>query len=408
MSPIRVALVGYGMAGSVFHAPLIAATPGLKLTSIVTGNPQRQRQAMRDHPGAQVLATPGQVWAAAAEHDLVVIAAPNRHHVSLGLAAVKAGLPLVVDKPLAPTAREGRRLVTAAAGRGLMLTVFHNRRWDGDLLTVQGLTESRALGPVHRFESRYERWRPVPRAGAWRERGDPAEAGGLLFDLGSHLIDQALLLFGRPTTVYAELDRRRPGVRVDDDVFVALSHRDGVRSHLWASAVAAQLGPRMRVLGLQAAYVKYGMDVQEDALRAGARPAGRGWGLEPPEAWGQLVAGERLRRVRTRPGDYRLFYRGVVDALRTGTAPPVDPLDAVAVLEVIEAAQKSARSRSTVRLRPLAAESRRTPVGGPAEGAAVELGGGAAMVGEVMPEHGGGAKASLLRHHLDPVLGLFE
>ncbi len=350
MSAIRVALVGYGMAGSVFHAPLIAVTPGLELASIVTGNVDRQRQAKRDHPGARVLATPEQVWSGAFQHDLVVIAAPNRAHVSLGLAAVRAGLNLVVDKPLAPTAREGRSLVTAARRRGLMLTVFHNRRWDGDLRTVQGLLQSGALGPVLRFESRYERWRPAPRAGAWREAGDPAEAGGLLFDLGSHLIDQALLLFGRPTTVYAELDRRRPGALVDDDGFVALGHQAGVRSHLWTSAVAAQLGPRMRVLGLKAAYVKYGMDVQEDALRAGARPIGRGWGLEPTEAWGQLGAGDRFRRVRTRPGDYRLFYRGVVEALRKGTPPPVDPLDAIAVLEVIEAAQRSARTGSIVRL----------------------------------------------------------
>jgi predicted dehydrogenase len=338
------------MAGSVFHAPLIAATPGLRLTSIVTGNPQRQRQARRDHPGARILVSPDEVWAAAAEHDLVVIAAPNRAHVALGLKALAADLPLVVDKPLAPSAREGRRLVSAARRRGLMLTVFHNRRWDGDLRTLQALLGSSALGPVHRYESRYERWRPLPRAGAWRESDDPAEAGGLLFDLGSHLIDQALLLFGRPTTVYAELDRRRPGSRVDDDAFVALSHPDGVRSHLWTSAVAAQLGPRLRVLGLKAAYVKYGMDVQEAALRAGARPVGPGWGLEPPEAWGQLGAGDRLRRVRTKPGDYRLFYRGVVDALTKSAPPPVDPLDAVAVLEVIEAAQRSARTGATVRL----------------------------------------------------------
>jgi predicted dehydrogenase len=280
-----------------------------------------------------------------------VVAAPNRVHASLGLAALGAGLPVVVDKPLASTAADGRRLVAGARRKNLMLTVFHNRRWDGDLRTVQGLLDSGALGPVHRFESRYERWRPVPRPAAWREAADPAEAGGLLFDLGSHLIDQALLLFGRPTTVYAELDRRRPGALVDDDGFVALSHPSGVHSHLWTSAVAAQLGPRMRVLGMTAAYVKYGMDVQEEALRAGARPGGRGWGLEPAEAWGRLGAGDRVRRIRTRPGDYRLFYKGVVSALRENAPPPVDPLDAVAVLEVIEAAQRSARTGVTVRLR---------------------------------------------------------
>jgi scyllo-inositol 2-dehydrogenase (NADP+) len=351
VSALRVALVGYGTAGSIFHAPLIAATPGLTLASVVTGNPERQRQARRDHPSAQVLASVEQVWAAAAAYDLVVVAAPNRAHVPLGLAALGAGLPVVIDKPLATTSSDGRKLAATAKRRGLMLTVFHNRRWDGDMRTLQGLLNSGVLGSVIRFESRYERWRPVRRTGAWREAGDPAEAGGLLFDLGSHLIDQAMLLFGRPTSVYAELDRRRPGAVVDDDGFVALEHRGGVRSHLWTSAVAAQPGPRMRVLGLKAAYVKHGMDVQEDALRAGARPIGRGWGMEPREAWGVLGAGDRLRRVRTLPGDYRLFYKGVVDAMRRGAPPPVDPVAAIAVLEVIEAARRSAGTGAKVRLR---------------------------------------------------------
>ncbi|MBR9989166.1 MAG: oxidoreductase, partial [Gemmatimonadetes bacterium] len=255
--------------------------------------------------------------------------------------ALEAGLPVVVDKPLAATAAEARATIADAARRGLMLTVFQNRRWDGDYLTVQRLVGDGELGDVLRFESRFERWRPTPKAG-WREHGDPAEAGGLLYDLGSHLIDQALHLFGPVSRVYAEVIRQREGVEVDDDTFVALTHDSGARSHLWMSAVAARPAPRFRVLGTQAAYTKYGLDVQEEALRAGALPNGPDWGREPPDRRGELGAGDEIRRVQTEPGAWPLFYAGVVRTLREGAPPPVDPRDAVAVLEVIEAAFASA------------------------------------------------------------------
>jgi predicted dehydrogenase len=158
----------------------------------------------------------------------------------------------------------------------VLLTVLHNRRWDGDLRTLQRLLDADALGSVHRFESRFERWRPAPRPGAWRELERPEAGGGLLLDLGSHLVDQALLLFGQPRSVYAEVDRRRAGVQGDDDVFIALEHPGGVRSHLWASSLAAQVGPRLRVLGNRGAYVKHGLDVQEELMRAGSARRSRG------------------------------------------------------------------------------------------------------------------------------------
>ncbi|HEY2957072.1 MAG TPA: Gfo/Idh/MocA family oxidoreductase [Actinomycetota bacterium] len=347
---VRVGLIGYGLAGAVFHARLVASTPGLELVSVVTGNPDRQAQARREHPGVTVLGQAGELWQTAAEHDLVVLATTNSTHLPLGLAAVQAGLAVVVDKPLALTAAEGRRLVTAARERGVLLTVFHNRRWDGDLRTLRRLLGDGALGRVHRFESRFERWRPTPRPGSWRELERPEAGGGLLLDLGSHLVDQALLLFGPARTVYAEVDRRRQGVEGDDDVFVALEHAGGVRSHLWASALAAQLGPRLRVLGDRAAYVKHGLDVQEDALRAGHRPTEPGWGREPRERWGWLGVDGELRQVETEPGAYQSFYAGLAGALRTGGPPPVDPGDAVAVLGILDAARQSAASGTTVRL----------------------------------------------------------
>jgi len=337
---LSVGLLGYGLAGSVFHAPLIATTPGMRLVAVVTGNPQRQEQVRGDHPGALVLGRAEELWERAGELDLAVVATPNRTHVPLALAALEAGLPVVVDKPLAPSAAEGRRLVGEAARRGLLLTTFHNRRWDGDFLTLRRLLAGDELGRVHRFESRFERWRPAVKA-VWKESGAPEEAGGLLFDLGSHLIDQALVLFGPVAAVHAELDRRRGGAQVDDDTFVALTHASGVHSHLWMSLVTAQQGPRLRVLGDRAAYVKYGLDVQEEALRAGARPGGPDWGREPQERWGQIGIDGALRAVPTDPGDYPRFYRGVAAALRAGGPPPVDPQDSVAVLEIIEMARRA-------------------------------------------------------------------
>jgi predicted dehydrogenase len=334
---IRVALVGYGLGGRSFHAPMIATTPGMRLVAIVTRDAERQRQAGAEYPDARLVDTPDELFAEPDAFDLAVISTPNRTHVPLALQAIRAGRAVVVDKPIAPTSAEARQLAEEARRRKVLLTVYQNRRWDGDFHTLRRLIADGALGTVHRFESRFERWRLTPKPG-WRELGDPEEAGGLLFDLGSHLIDQALCLFGPVTDVYAELDRRRPGVSVEDDVFLALTHASGTRSHLWATVVAAQHGPRFRVLGDRAAYTKYGMDVQEDALRRGERPGTPTWGIDPPEQYGVLGVGADVRRVPTERGDYREFYVTVARALREGTPPPVDVNDAIATLEIIERA----------------------------------------------------------------------
>jgi scyllo-inositol 2-dehydrogenase (NADP+) len=351
-SALRVGLIGYGVAGAVFHAPLIAAQPGLELASVVTANEERAAAARASHPGVRVLADAEELLAAAASHDLVVVAAPNRVHVELALAALRAGVPVVVDKPLAASLADAERLAAAAAESGLVAAVFHNRRWDGDFLTLRRLLEEGRLGEPWRLESRFERWRPELRAGVWRERPDPAEAGGLLFDLGSHLIDQALCLLGPVARVYAELDPRREGAVVDDDAFVALEHRSGARSHLWMSQTAAALGPRFRALGSRAAYVKWGLDGQEDALRSGARPDAPGFGVEEPEAWGTLGAADSLVPVETERGRYLDFYAGVERSLREGAPVPVPLAAGVDVLRVIEAALRSARDGSVVAFGP--------------------------------------------------------
>ncbi|MGW3462044.1 Gfo/Idh/MocA family oxidoreductase, partial [Streptomyces olivaceoviridis] len=207
-TPLRVGLIGYGLAGSVFHAPLIAATEGLALDTVVTSQPERQQQARAEFPDVRIAATAEELFGRADDLDLIVVASPNKTHVPLATAALKAGLPVVVDKPVAGTAAEARELAALAEERGLLLSVFQNRRWDNDFLTVRRLLADGGLGDAWRFESRFERWRPQLKGG-WRESGDPAEIGGLLYDLGSHVVDQALVLFGPVTEVYAESDVRR-------------------------------------------------------------------------------------------------------------------------------------------------------------------------------------------------------
>jgi scyllo-inositol 2-dehydrogenase (NADP+) len=339
--PLRAAVLGYGLSGSVFHAPVIMAVPELSIAAVVTHDPARIAAARAALPGVRVVPTAEELWQLADRLDLAVVATPNRTHVPLATAALNAGLHVVVDKPLATTAAEGQRLIDHARASRRLLTVFHNRRFDGDFRTVRRLIADGELGRVHRFESRFEHWRPIPKAG-WRASGTPADGGGLLNDLGSHLVDQALCLFGPVVTVYAELDRCRPDVEVDDDVFVALHHASGVTSHLWASALAGQRGPRFRVLGDRATFVKYGLDVQEEALRAGRRPGGRSWGRDPPEAYGVLGVDGACLAVATEPGGYQDFYAGLAAALRNGAPSPVEAAEAVATLAVLDACRRSA------------------------------------------------------------------
>ena len=345
----RVAVVGYGLAGDVFHAPLIVATPGLALAAVVTGNPERQAKAARDHPGILVARTATQLWERSADLDLVVIASPNGTHVPLALEALSHGLHVVVDKPFAPSAADGARLIAEAHARSLIVTPFHNRRWDGDFLTVQRLVREGVLGEVLRFESRFERWRSAPKP-RWCEATAPQGAEGIVFDLGTHLVDQALELFGPVRSVYAEIDRRHPDVTVPDDAFVALEHVGGVRSHLYMSAFVAQPHARMGIFGRLGSYVKSGMDVQEAALRAGQRPGGRGWGDEAADRHGELRIGDARCTISTEAGAYQRFYEALVRSIRGDLEPPVAPNDAVAGLRVIEAAYRSAAEGRCVQI----------------------------------------------------------
>jgi scyllo-inositol 2-dehydrogenase (NADP+) len=344
---LRAAIIGYGLAGRFFHAPLVAATEGLVVAAVVTSDPARQGQVAREHPGARVLASPDELWELA-DFDLVVVATPNEAHAPLALEAIDHQLPVVVDKPLAVTAAEAEAVVLRAEQAGVLLTVFQNRRFDSDQLTLVQLLAEGRLGTVMRYESRFERWRPGSDAEAWRESLPPERGGGQLLDLGSHLVDQALVLFGPATHVYAEVDARR-GAPSDDDAFLALRHANGVISHLRASATTAAPGPRLRVLGTEAAFVVSDLDSQESRLRDGARPdTDPDWGLEPEAHWGRLVTGEESVPVPSERGAWPRFYSSLATALRTGGPPPVNPFDAVATLRVLDCARRSANDRTVV------------------------------------------------------------
>ncbi|RFS82460.1 oxidoreductase [Actinomadura spongiicola] len=346
---LRVALIGYGTGGSVFHAPLISSVPGMRLAAVVTGDAERRRAVRERYPDTEVVDGPDRLWGSARAYDLVVVAAPNRWHVPLARTALTSGLPVVVDKPVAASTADARSLAALSAVRGLPVFPFHNRRWDGDYRTAQHLITSGTLGDIRRFESRFERWRPKVTE-SWKESADPRDAGGVLFDLGTHLIDQAVALFGRPTTVYAEIDTRRPAGTSPDDVFVALAHRGGVRSHLWTSATAARPGPRLRVLGSRAAYTVTGMDAQEERLRGGLTPADAGYGAVPAESYGVIGTPGDERPEPTLPGAYHDFYAAVARALTGDAPPPVTLADAITGLEVVEAAARSAAEGTVIDL----------------------------------------------------------
>jgi len=333
--PLRTALVGYGLGGRVLHRPLLQAEPGLEITHVVTRDPVRRGQAAEELPHARLVGTTEELWQSAEELDLVVVASANPAHVPVATAALELGLATVVDKPLALTSEEAERLCALARERDVPLTVFHNRRWDSEALTAAQLLEQGTLGELLRLESRFTRYRPelVDR---WRE--DPAAGGGVLLDLGSHLVDQALHLLGPVVDVYAEVDARRAGARVDDDCFLALRHASGARSHLWCSMTAPWPGPRMVLQGLDGAWEKAGLDGQEDALRE----AGEVRPVREPDGRLRDATGERA--VPSAPGDWPAFYRAVVAAVHREAPVPVAPEDAVRGLQVLEAAREAART----------------------------------------------------------------
>jgi scyllo-inositol 2-dehydrogenase (NADP+) len=347
--PTEVGLIGFGLGGATFHAPFIAATPGLHLAAVMTSDPTRRQGVEARYPGTAVVGTIEELLASAPRVELIAISSPNASHYPLARAALEAGRHVVVDKPFAVTSAQARELGEIAKAKGVRAMPFQNRRWDGDFLTVRKLIADEKLGQVFRFESRFDRWRGEPKPG-WMRADWGERAENIVHDIATHLIDQALVLFGPVTHVYAELVARRAGVVSCDDAFLALTHANGVSSHLYMSASAGQAGPRMSVFAGKGAYLKYGLDGQEDALKGGMRPTDPLYGEEPREKWGTLVGPAVNEVVPTVAGAYPSFYAGVARAIREGAAPPVSVGEVVAGLEIIEAAFVSNERKQVVKL----------------------------------------------------------
>ena len=335
-APVRTAVVGFGISGKVFHAPLVAADADYSLDVIVTADPARAAEAARLYPHARIVPTPEEMFALAGDLDLVILGTPPHTHFDLAATAIARGLHVVVDKPFVPTSAQGEELIARASDGGVQLTVFQNRRWDADFLTLQNLLRREALGELRTFESRFEWWRPGG-FGNWRDSVSLAEGGGILHDLGAHLIDQAIQLFGPVETSYGETANRGTNPEAaDTEAFVSLLHESGVRSRLWMNGMAAQVGPRFHVLGSESGYTKWGLDGQEPALAAGMPPSDPVYGVDPQESWGLLGVDGAASPVPAERGAYPEFYVQLAAALRREGPLPVDPAGPLEVLRIIE------------------------------------------------------------------------
>lgn len=346
-STLNVALIGYGFVGKIFHAPLIANTPGLRLHTVVSSDAAK---VLADHPGVRVVADAGAAFADA-EIGLVVIAAPNQVHAALANAALAQGKHVVVDKPFTLDLAEARQVVGNAAQARRLVSVFQNRRWDADFLTVRKLIADGVLGEIAEFHSHFDRYRPVV-ADRWRERDQPGS--GLWYDLGPHLLDQVLQLFGFPEAVSADIAAQRDGAQAADYFDVTLRYRK-LRVVLHAGSLVAGNGLRFAVHGAQASYVKHGMDPQEDALRRNEIPGQPGWGCDPAPGtiFTQAGTDARTRNVESIPGDYPAYYAAMREAILHGAPAPVTPQQALEVMAILEWAMQSSAQRRELACTPV-------------------------------------------------------
>jgi predicted dehydrogenase len=345
-APLAVALVGYGFVGKVFHAPLIAATPGLSLHTVVSSKPDAVHA---DHPAVTVVPT---LDAALANPDiaLVIIATPNTLHATQAHAALAAGKHVVVDKPFTVTVDDAARVIAHAAQVSRVLSVFQNRRWDSDFLSLRAVIEAGTLGEITQYESHFDRFRPVVRD-RWRERALPGS--GLWYDLGPHLLDQALVLFGEPDAISADIALQRDGAQSDDYFHVTLRYARR-RVILHASTLMTANTLRFSVHGTHGSFIKHGLDAQEQALKDGVIPGSERWGVDPQPAMLTLPHGDGVRHTTAPsiPGDYRGFYLAMRDAISGDGAVPVTPQEALRVMRWIDAGVASAERRCDVTVPP--------------------------------------------------------
>jgi len=340
--PIRAAVVGFGLGGRVFHTAYIAAVPGLELAAIVQ---RKGDEAAQAYPEATIYRSV-EAMLADASIQMVAVTTSNQTHFEIGRQCLLAGKHTVIDKPFTLASAEAAELIALARERKLVLSAFQNRRWDGDFKTLRAVLESGKLGRLVVFESHYDRYRQEPRLGMWKESG--LHGGGQLYDLGTHLIDQALVLFGAPRTITADIRVERDRA-LNDDAFDLRLGYPNLNVWLRSTMTAAIAGPRFALHGTQGSFVKFGLDPQEDAIKAGVAIGAPGWGEEPESLWGTLkLADGGESRIPTAAGDYRDYYANVRDAI-LGAAPVAVPgVDAWRTARIVELARQSSDQGRTL------------------------------------------------------------
>jgi predicted dehydrogenase len=339
MDEIGVGLIGYGLGGRAFHAPYVRITPGMALRAVVSRDPAKVHAdlpGMRVVPDVATLLTEPDI-------DLVIVSSPDELHAEHALAAIRAGKHVLIDKPFATTLADARAIAAEGEAEGVIVTAFQNRRWDADFRTLQGLIADRTLGEIVELESRFDRWRPVP-AEIWKE----ARPGGIWLDLGPHLVDQALQLFGRPIGVTADIATLRKGAPAPD-YFQAVLRYPALRVTLHASKLAAANTLRFKVHGTGGSWVKHGIDPQEAATVAGKVPGEGAWGVDPVDGMLTRADGSSVS-VPNVAGDYRLFWQALAAAVQGKGVNPVPATDAIAVMEVLDAGLRSAESHTEVKI----------------------------------------------------------
>ncbi len=344
---ITTGIASYGMSGKVFHAPLLRSHKNFQVKRII----ERSGNSAKDITPDIIVSKSFNDLLLDDEIDLVIVNTPDRTHFELAAQCLEAGKHVVVEKPFTPTVREGKALIRLAQRKRRMLTAFQNRRWDGDFLTVRKIVDGQLLGRLVDYEAHYDRYRNPVENHSWKEQ--KSAGANVIYNLGTHMIDQALVLFGMPEAVTAHLKIVRDGGEVDDWYDIRL-HYPSVNVNLKASLLVKEQGPRYILHGTRGSFLKWGLDPQEDALKQGRSPGEPGWGSEPEECWGTLSsekAGVQFReKVKTLPGNYSAFYDNIYEHLSSGKELAVKPGEALNVIRVIEAAKKSNEEKKTIRV----------------------------------------------------------
>ena len=345
MVEINTALAGFGSGGRIYNAPIFSSVPGFKISKILTSSPENIKAAKQDFPDASVVSEFSDILEDPAV-DLIIVLLPNQLHYKFAKAALEAGKNVLVEKPFTTKTSEAEELIELARQKDLILSVNHNRRWDSDARTVRKLLKNRILGEVVEYEANFDRFRDKVKTG-WKE--DPENPGsGILYDLGSHLIDQALTLFGTPKEVFADIGIHRKDAKVPDNFHLLLFYPH-TRVILRAGILVKEKGPTIRINGSKGSFVKYGVDPQEEALKNGEKPKDHpDWGKESRETWGKLNTTSEENLLESEPGDYRLLYQNLYEAIVNGAPLEVTPEQARDVIKVIEMAEKSSRERMVV------------------------------------------------------------